>query len=98
MRYYECAAMKGEVEVRYNLGVLEFNEYNDGRAMKHWMIAAAAGHDDALKQLRSYGFMEGHVTKEEYEKALRAHKDSQDAMDSNLWSKAAALWTEWNIR
>ena len=97
-RYYECAATKGQVEARYNIGVVEFNEHNCGRAMKHWMIAAAAGHDDALKWLRSYGFMEGRVTKEEYEKALRAHKDSQDAMDSNLRSKAAASWREWNIR
>ena len=98
IRYYECAATKGQVEARYNIGVVEFNEHNCGRAMKHWIIAAAAGHDDALKWLRSYGFMEGRVTKEEYEKALRAHKDSQDAMDSNLRSKAAASWREWNIR
>ena len=98
IRYYECAATKGQVEARYNLGVVEFNEHNVGRAMKHWMIAAAAGHDDALKWLVLYGFKEGRVTKEEYEKVLRAHKDSHDAMDSDLRSKAAASWREWNIR
>jgi len=46
------------------------------------MIAARAGYDNSLKMIRDM-FTAGHVTKEEYEKTLRAHKDSQDEMKSD---------------
>jgi len=82
--HWERAAMGGHVQSRHNLGVLETNKY---RAKKHFMIAARAGCDDSLKMIRD-GFMAEYVTKEEYEKTLRAHKDSQDEMQSD-WRDTA---------
>ena len=48
--------------------------------MKHWMISAGAGAaDDSLKAIREC-FVNGYATKDEFQKALRAHKDAKDAM------------------
>ena len=38
--YYELAAMAGDAEARYNLGVCEEDKGNWDRALKHYMIAA----------------------------------------------------------
>ena len=61
---------------------------NHRRAMKHFMIAARAGYDDALKGVRE-GYKVGFVTKDEYASTLRAHKDSQDEMKSEQREKAS---------
>mgnify|MGYP000184238260 CR=1 FL=1 len=58
--------------------------------MKHWMIAAGVGVDKSLKEIQK-GFMNGHVTKDEFEKALRAHKESKDEMKSDQREAAAAF-------
>ena len=59
------------------------------RAMKHWIIAARAGCDKSLKEIRN-AFMNGHATKEDFEKSLRAHKESADEMKSDQREAAAA--------
>ena len=41
--HYEAAAMAGHEGARYNLGCMEYNSGNKERAIKHVMIAAAAG-------------------------------------------------------
>mgnify|MGYP000729758095 CR=1 FL=1 len=87
--YWELAAVGGNVEARHNLGALERNEGNAERAVKHWMISAAAGHDDSLKTIRE-SYLAGHATKDDFEKALRAHKDAKDEMVSEQRSVAAA--------
>ena len=87
--YYELAAMGGHVKARFNLGVLEKNAGNMSRAVKHWMIAAGAGYDKSLKGIHQL-FTKGHVTKEDFEKALRAHKDAKDEMSSEQRDAAAA--------
>jgi len=87
--YYELGAMGGDVSARYNLGHLEKDAGNVVRAMKHWMMAAGAGHDDSLKCIRF--FMRGEVTKDDFEKALRAHKYARDEMKSDQREAAAAL-------
>ena len=46
------------------------------------MIAAAAGHDDSFKAIREC-FMKGVATKDDFEKALRAHKEATDEMISD---------------
>ena len=43
------------------------------RAMKHYIISARAGLDESLKEIQK-GFINGHVTKDDFEKALRALK------------------------
>jgi len=59
------------------------------RAMKHYIIAAKSGYDDALKMVGK-GYKTGYITKDEYAKTLRAHKASNDEMKSKQREKAAA--------
>ena len=89
-QYYELAAMGGDVDARHNLGVFEENAGSMDRAMKHWMISAGAGDDDSLKEIRQC-FMNGHATKDDFEKALRAHKEAKDEMKSDQRDAAAAF-------
>ena len=45
---YEAAAMAGHEGARCNLGTMEAQSWNMGRAVKHWKIAASAGSFRAL--------------------------------------------------
>jgi hypothetical protein len=56
------------------------------------MISARAGLDESLKEIRNC-FVNGHATKDEFEKALRAHKESKDEMKSDQREAAAAAVT-----
>ena len=87
--FWELAAMGGNVYARHNLGCLEDEAGNTNRAIKHFMIATAAGFDDSLKDIRIC-FKHGNVTKEDFEKALRAHKQSKDEMKSDQRREAYA--------
>ena len=62
---------------------------NMSRAVKHWMISAGAGHDESQMCIQ-HCFMAGHATKDEFEKALRAHKEANDEMKSDQRETAAA--------
>ena len=87
--YWELAAMGGDVPARYNLGYTEWIAGNIKRAMKHVMISARAGQDESLGKVKA-GFMDGFVTKEEYEGTLRAYHNSQLEMKSGMRDEAAA--------
>ena len=87
--YYELAALGGDVHARYNLGSIESCEGNMDRAVKHLMISAGAGFDVSFKSVRRL-FSAGHVTKDDFEKALRAHKEVKDEMKSDQRDAAAA--------
>ena len=87
-KYYGLAAMMGNASARYNLGHLEEDVGNMDRAVKHWMISASAGHDKSLRRIREC-FLNGHATKDDSEKALRAHKDANDEMKSDQREAAA---------
>ena len=82
------AAVGGDLVSRYNLG-LEASIGSMDRAMKHWMISAGAGHDDSLKKIREC-FLNGDATKNDFEKALRTHKEAADEMKSEQREAAAA--------
>ena len=69
--YYELAAMGGDISGRHYLGTFEAQKGKMNRAVKHWMIAAGAGHDESLEKIKS-SFMIGCVTKDDFETALRA--------------------------
>ena len=80
--HWEEAAIRGHPVARYNLGWHEgINNKNSERAVKHWIIAAAQGHDGSIKELMKK-FREGYVSKEELASALRAHKTAVDATKS----------------
>ena len=86
--YFGIAAMRGDVDARHVLGCIEWNAGNMDRARKHWMIAVRDG-----KSLNSVkrSFMDGHTTKEDYSKALRAYQEYLNEVKSDQRDKAAAL-------
>ena len=70
------------MDARHNLGVDEADTGNMNRAVKHWMISAGAGFDGSLTNVRQC-FMDGYATKDDFEKALRSHKEAKDEMKSH---------------
>ena len=88
--YFELAAMGGDVKARHNLGVLEKREGNMNRAVKHFAISAGAGDDESLTAIRKY-FLNGHATKDDFEMALRVHKEAADEMKSDQREAAASF-------
>ena len=80
--YGELAAMGGKVNARYYLGYMEAQTGNHHRALKHYILAAKAGYKQSLDRVKN-GFVNGFVTKDEYENTLRAHQHRQDEMKSD---------------
>ena len=92
----EKAAIGGHPEARYSLGCYEWNigqEWNNvgnfKRAVKHWIIAAKQGDDDAIKKVLN-AFRSGRISKEELTTTLRAHKAAVDATKSPQREEAQA--------
>ena len=79
--YLEIAAIKGHAKSRHMLGTIESKLGNDIRAAKHWIIAAEAGLDDSLEEIRKC-YMQGIVSKDDYAKTLRVHQKSKDKQES----------------
>ena len=69
--YWELAAMRGVAEARHNLGSAEYDYGNIDKALRHFMIAVKGGSNDTLESIQDM-FKGGHVTKDDYSKALRA--------------------------
>ena len=88
--YWELAALKGDLEARYNLGCVEGQAGNEHRAYKHYIIAAKSGYTPSLDRVKK-GFMDGDVTKDEYESTLRAYHERQTEMKSDMRDDAAAF-------
>ena len=89
VHFWELGAMGGVVKARHILGILERDAGNMQRAMKHFMMSAAAGYDNSVNEIRVC-FMNGDATKDDFEKALRAHKEAADEMKSDQREAAAA--------
>ena len=89
-KYLELAAMNGNVGARNALGYMEVQAGNTHRSVKHFILAARAGDDEALDKVKE-GFMDGIVTKEEYAQALRAYQNRRDEMKSDMRDKARAF-------
>ena len=87
--YYELAAIGGNMNARHNLGLYEEDEGNMMRALKHYMIAAGCGHTNSLKQIQEL-YTNGHATKDDFAKALRAYQAYLAEIQSNQRDKAAA--------
>lgn len=89
MHHLRLAAIGGLTESRYALGVIAHP--NDTElALKHYIIAAEAGHDKSLEAVKEL-YARGCVTKEVFAKALRAHKSSTDEVKSDQRDRAAIL-------
>jgi TPR repeat protein len=98
--HLEEAAIGGHPQARFNLGwqkVMEIEgcngaEWKSGfdRAVKHFIIAANLGLDNALDLLKKY-FAVGAIYKEVYEAALRGHQAAVDATKSTQREEAYAF-------
>ena len=91
IHHLEEAAISGNPHARYNLGVHENSYGNIDRAVKHWIIAATQGEDDAIKALMR-GFKQGFVEKDVLAAALRAHKVAVDATKSPQRESAEEIY------
>ena len=79
--HWEIAAIGGHVDARFNLGKYEWEDGRFGRAVKHWIISASLGEDKSIECLKNC-YKEGHVSKDDFARALRAHQAAVDAMKS----------------
>ena len=81
IHHWRISAIGGLLAPRYNLAGLAYHAKNIKLAMKHWIIAAEAGDDKSLNALK-LGYKAGHVTKDAFAKALRAHQSANDEAKS----------------
>ncbi|KAK1734995.1 Sel1-like repeat family protein [Skeletonema marinoi] len=86
--YLEEAAIAGHPSARYNLAGYEWDNERYDRAVKHFIIAANLGYDKAIQGLKDC-YKDGHVSKEEFAAALRAHQAAVDATKSPQRETAA---------
>ena len=88
--YWELAAMGGDAMARYNLGVYEKQDGNMVRSLKHFMISIEGGFSDPLTKIKEL-YTKGHVTKDDYARALRARQSYLDEIRSDQRDRAAAF-------
>ena len=90
--HYETAAMAGQKGARYIIGAMEGSSGNKERAVKHWTIAASAGHYVAMHKLRLL-FEHGGVSRESIDSILAAYNNSCVEMKS----EARDAYIQWYI-
>ena len=100
VEYYKKAAIGGNEQARYNLATLMIHFLKDHEAARrHYLIAAASGHDNALEKVKEL-YISKDVTKDEYANALRSHQRYHDGVKSdqrkvkvenNTWVSTEAL-------
>eukprot|EP00956_Cyclotella_meneghiniana_P015152 scaffold22984_cov26-Cyclotella_meneghiniana.AAC.2 len=91
IHHWQIAAMMGQLDSRYNLGMEEIEKGDYQRAMMHFMIAAKCGCKDSLDIVKK-GFRQGYVTKEDFEKTLRDYyQAAYEETKSEQRDRAAAI-------
>ena len=80
-KYLEDAVKEGNVGARCLLACFEDENGNIKLAIRHWKLAAEAGHSFATEKLWAF-FYKGALEKAELEEMLRAHKEACDSMNS----------------
>jgi TPR repeat protein len=85
--HLEEAAIGGHPQARYNLACYAGQSGKHDKAMKHFIISAKLGYDDALDKVKD-GFALGFVRKEDYAAALRGHQAAVDATKSRQREEA----------
>jgi hypothetical protein len=86
--HLERAAIGGDHVARNHRAIAEWKNDRPERAIKHWIIAATLGDDDAVKCLRER-YAVGLVCKEDFAAALRAYQAAVDATKSPQREAAA---------
>ena len=87
MYHAEEAAIGGHPKARFHLSAHEVEKGRMDRSMKHLIIAAKQGDDEALEGLKM-SFQIGFVSKNEYAVALREHQAAVDATKSKQREEA----------
>ena len=75
------AAIGGHPYARHNLGCVEEENGRTDRAVKHFIIAAKQGFDTSLDSLKN-GYKAGHVSKDDFDAALRGYQAAIEATKS----------------
>ena len=89
-KYLELGAMKRDAWSRHNLANLEFNAGNHSRALKHYMLSAGGGSQDALTKIQMMK-MVGNASDDDYMKALKSYQSHLDEIKSPQRDEAAAF-------
>ena len=92
--HLEEAAIRGHPSARYNLGNHEARNERFERAVKHYIIAANLGFNDSTTVLKEY-YKNGHVSKEDFAAALRAHQAAVNATKSPQREAAEKDGVKW---
>ena len=90
LHHLEEAAIGGHPGARYNLAHSEASRGRKDRALKHLIIAANLGDDKSIQLLKKF-YADGHMSKEDFASALRAHKAAVDATKSPQRDVAEAV-------
>lgn len=92
--HLEEAAIGGNAFARNNLGCIEKDNRRHERAMKHFIIAAKQGGDEALETLKG-AYKKGLISKDDFAAALRGHQAAVDATKSPQRDSAEAFIQKW---
>lgn len=91
IRCRDSAAMKGCVESRHLLGVVETENRNYGRAVRHFLISAKMGHPGSLDFFKEIFSTMGFATKAQYAEALKGYQDAVEETKSPERVEAAKI-------
>jgi TPR repeat protein len=89
----EAAAVAGHHEARNNIGLKEFKSGNMDRAIKHFIIAASAGHYKSMHNLL-VAFKKGYVSRESMDSTLAAYNNSCAEMRSEARDACIRIMAE----
>ena len=87
--YMELGAARGSLLARYYLGDMEWHHGNTDVAIKHWRVAAAAGYDDALNELREVS--QSKLSEKDLAESVEAHRKATEEMMSENRNQFAAF-------
>jgi len=89
-KHWVAAAISGDVYARHQLGCMDYDDENYGRAVQHWKISAKMGLEGSLNAIKDL-FLKGHATKMDYAEALRGYQSAAEEMKSPERREASLL-------
>ena len=90
IHHWQQAAMKGHVDSRHILGIVEFNNKNYKLAVQHFLVSAKMGYEKSLNGIKGM-FKEGQATKAQYAETLMGYRDAVEEMKSPQREEAKRL-------
>ena len=90
-KFLELAAIGGCIEARYETACRENTKATVSRGVKHFMIAAKAGHEPSLNSMKK-AYMQGYATKGEFEQTLRSYQESRAELKSDQRDVAQKIY------